>query len=282
MTRQHPRSTSSLNHTLVPMASREQADRAEALLAMSIALVDSAVDVLTRDIKTDEELGRDSALLPGGTVGKHFRHVIECFRAFLLPLYPPPASQSTSASAPTLEINYDAILPSTRRPIARSLPACRQAMTSIRDDLAAWGEACRARGPITSAGSSGVSGLDGPGSTGAANPAGLGMQGDQAHEAGARLGWGEGGLASEMERSVRVVAITPTRQEMTSTLGRELWYCSLHSIHHFSMLRTIAVFELGLQLPVEFGTAPSTLLYRGLSWEPPTEKEDVKVIRSKL
>jgi hypothetical protein len=40
----------------------------------------------------------------------------------------------------------------------------------------------------------------------------------------------------------------------------QLWFCSLHAIHHFSMIRTIAVHELGLSLPVEFGTAPSTLL----------------------
>jgi len=65
-----------------------------------------------------------------------------------------------------------------------------------------------------------------------------------------------------MKKDVRLVAITPTRQEVGSSVGRELWFCSLHAIHHFSMLRTIAVHELGLDLPEEFGTAPSTLLYR--------------------
>jgi hypothetical protein len=123
-------------------------------------------------------------------------------------------------------------------------------MTKVRDDLSRWGE----RGRKTLKGAAvGVAGATG------------------------------GGLAGEMRRPVNLVAITPTRQEMKSTVGREvgslpfdadfkLWFCSLHAIHHFSMLRTIAVHELvrpppylhlmpqGLELPVEFGTAPSTLL----------------------
>ncbi|ODN74747.1 hypothetical protein L202_07070 [Cryptococcus amylolentus CBS 6039] len=247
-----------LDHTLVPMPSRTHPDRAEALVSLSIALIDSAVDILERNISTDEELSRDSALLPGGTVGKHFRHVIESFRAFLLNLYDNPRPLSEVP-----EINYDNILPTTRRPIARSLPACRQAMRQISKDLTAWSEICRRRGSVM-----GGSGGSGGGVEG--NPAGLGGQKAERRN----------GLVDEMDRVVHVVAITPTKQEMGSTVGRELWYCSLHSIHHFSMLRTIAVYELDLTLPVEFGTAPSTLLYRGLSWKPPTEGQTVKVIRT--
>lgn len=72
----------------------------------------------------------------------------------------------------------------------------------------------------------------------------------------------EGGFAEELRRKVRLVALTPTKQVMESTVGREvslllekkeggiqltprqLWFCSLHAIHHYSMLRTIAVHEL--------------------------------------
>ncbi|GFZ47489.1 hypothetical protein JCM24511_05233 [Saitozyma sp. JCM 24511] len=291
--------SASLNHTLVgpalppapalspssspsPHSSPEQEqDRAEALLDMAIALVDSALDILYRHIRTDAQLRQDSVLLPGGSVGKHLRHVsgagthlggnvhepregnggrhwvefetkiepevldteatldpststatnsrlqvIETYHAFLLPLQP---SSPTSPPGP-LEINYDAILPSTRHPIARSLPVCTEAMTTIRDDLRKWGER---------AGNAGE--------TGTGTGTGTGTN---------------GGLAGELKREVGLVAITPTRQEMKSTIGRELWFCSLHAIHHFSMLRTIAVHELGIDLPVEFGTAPSTLLYR--------------------
>ncbi|TYJ55171.1 hypothetical protein B9479_004105 [Cryptococcus floricola] len=214
---------STLDHTLVPMPSRTHPDRAEALVSLSIALIDSAVDILESHISTDEELSRDSALLPGGTV-------IESFRAFLLNLYDNPRPLSEVP-----EINYDNILPTTRRPIARSLPACRQAMRQISDDLAAWSEICRRRG--SAVGGSGVEG----------NPAGLGGQEAERRD----------GLVDEMDRMVHVVAITPTKQEMGSTVGRE-----------------------NLNLPVEFGTAPSTLLYRGLSWKPPTDGQTVKVIRT--
>ncbi|RSH95357.1 hypothetical protein EHS25_000444 [Saitozyma podzolica] len=234
--------SASLNHTLAgpalapspalsPSSSssrrsspEQEQDRAEALLDMAIALVDSALDMLYRHIRTDGQLRQDSVLLPGGSVGKHLRHVIETYHAFLLPLQP---SSPTPPPGP-LEINYDAILPSTRHPIARSLPVCTEAMTTIRDDLRKWGERAGTAGE-----------------TGSGTGTGMG-----------------GGLAEELRREVRLVAITPTRQEMKSTIGRELWFCSLHAIHHFSMLRTIAVHELGIDLPVEFGTAPSTLLYR--------------------
>ncbi|ODN74748.1 hypothetical protein, variant [Cryptococcus amylolentus CBS 6039] len=182
-----------LDHTLVPMPSRTHPDRAEALVSLSIALIDSAVDILERNISTDEELSRDSALLPGGTV-------IESFRAFLLNLYDNPRPLSEVP-----EINYDNILPTTRRPIARSLPACRQAMRQISKDLTAWSEICRRRGSVM-----GGSGGSGGGVEG--NPAGLGGQKAERRN----------GLVDEMDRVVHVVAITPTKQEMGSTVGREV------------------------------------------------------------
>jgi hypothetical protein len=69
---------------------------------------------------------------------------------------------------------------------------------------------------------------------------------------------GLGGLIGDMQREVLLIAVTPTEQEMKSSVGREvrlpaqcsdrsdvqLWFCALHAIHHFSMLRTIAVHEL--------------------------------------
>jgi hypothetical protein len=128
-------------------------------------------------------------------------------------------------------------------------------MKGIKDDLEAW----RARSTYTTDGVAGEVGV--------------------------------GGLVGEMRREVLLIAVTPTQQEMKSSVGREVsdtrtsyrefdahrqvWFCALHAIHHFSMLRTIAVHELvncsvfrshahadvqGLKLPVEFGTAPSTLL----------------------
>lgn len=53
----------------------EDEERARALLDLSIALIDAALDVLEKHVKSDEQLRKESALMPGGTVGKHFRHV---------------------------------------------------------------------------------------------------------------------------------------------------------------------------------------------------------------
>lgn len=149
---------------------------------------------------------------------------MEMFRALLLPLQP----NSPSIPSGILEVNYDAILPASRRPLARSITSCRKAMQSIRDDLQAW----KIRGNKTSGG--GV---------------GEGVAGEV----------GVGGLIGDMQREVLLIAVTPTEQEMKSSVGREvclsfssvvicadvqLWFCALHAIHHFSMLRTIAVHEL--------------------------------------
>ena len=50
-------------------------ERAEALLDLAIALVDSALDILYSHLISDEQLRKASYLMPGGTVGKHMRHV---------------------------------------------------------------------------------------------------------------------------------------------------------------------------------------------------------------
>lgn len=62
-------------------------------------------------------------------------------------------------------------------------------------------------------------------------------------------------LSGELEREVTVLSLSPVEQEFRSTLGREvsdvlvmadgeLWFCALHTIHHYTMIRTIAVHEL--------------------------------------
>nr|ODN88623.1 hypothetical protein L203_02633 [Cryptococcus depauperatus CBS 7841] len=245
--------SASLNHSLVQMPVRHDKDSAEALLSLSMALISLAEDILEQHVQTDEQLSRDSALMPGGTLGKHFRHIIESFHAFLFPLYLNPVQPPYVP-----EINYDNNKYQSRRLVARELKTCRKAMREISRDLQAWGNSCRRQG-IVSCHEKDM------------NPAALGKEdsGDVCD-----------GLSNEMRRKVNVVAITPTKQIAGSTVGRELWYVSLHAIHHFSMLRTIAVYELGLDLPIEFGTAPATLLQRGLSWKPPVSREEVKVVRT--
>jgi hypothetical protein len=100
-----------------------------------------------------------------------------------------------------MEINYDAILPTSRRPLARSLEACTEAIHSIHDDLEAWGGGARARGTLPSASASNG---EVP-SIGVAGETGLNR-----------------GLAGEMGRKVMVIALTPTKQVVGSTLGREV------------------------------------------------------------
>lgn len=126
-------------------------------------------------------------------------------------------------------------------------------MRQVGKDLSAWGESCRERGRARKA------------ATDAHEEKRQSEKSKSMHNAGGE----RDGLADEMERIVRVAAITPTKQEMGSTVGREvrlfvfaffpfskvlkcgiqLWYCSIHAIHHFSMLRTIAVYELVSSYP---------------------------------
>ncbi len=46
--------------------------------------------------------------------------------------------------------------------------------------------------------------------------------------------------------------------EIDSTLVRELWFASHHAIHHNALLKPIAI-AAGVDLPTEFGRAPSTV-----------------------
>lgn len=46
--------------------------------------------------------------------------------------------------------------------------------------------------------------------------------------------------------------------EMDSTLVRELWFASHHAIHHNALIKPVAD-AIGVELPHEFGRAPSTV-----------------------
>lgn len=56
--------------------------------------------------------------------------------------------------------------------------------------------------------------------------------------------------------SVSYGTAQPTSIE--SNMGREMAYCTGHAIHHYAIIRLICS-ELGIDLPTEFGFAPSTL-----------------------
>jgi hypothetical protein len=48
---------------------------------------------------------------------------------------------------------------------------------------------------------------------------------------------------------------------MESNIGRELAYCAAHAIHHYAIIRLLCN-HLGVDVPKEFGIAPSTLKFR--------------------
>jgi uncharacterized damage-inducible protein DinB len=48
---------------------------------------------------------------------------------------------------------------------------------------------------------------------------------------------------------------------ISSNLGRELAYCIGHAIHHFAIIRLLCS-HVGVEVPADFGYAPSTLKYQ--------------------
>ncbi|KAI7872461.1 hypothetical protein BDF14DRAFT_1753717 [Spinellus fusiger] len=54
---------------------------------------------------------------------------------------------------------------------------------------------------------------------------------------------------------------TEAKLQFTSSLGRELWFCSLHAIHHYAVIKTIC-HEASIPVPKDFGTAPSTIQHQ--------------------
>jgi uncharacterized damage-inducible protein DinB len=57
-------------------------------------------------------------------------------------------------------------------------------------------------------------------------------------------------------------AHVPSR--LPSYLGRELSYCIGHAIHHYAIIRLLCS-HLSVEIPAEFGFAPSTLKFRSQS-----------------
>jgi len=67
---------------------------------------------------------------------------------------------------------------------------------------------------------------------------------------------------AKLNEPVTLNAVTPHTQVFETSFGRELWFASLHCVHHWSMVRVLAG-ELNVKLTDDFGFAPSTLLYQG-------------------
>ncbi len=72
------------------------------------------------------------------------------------------------------------------------------------------------------------------------------------------------GLVVPLERSLEVQmrcsADDPVASWSRSSVGRELQFLVSHSVHHFALIKLLIVGD-GIELPEEFGLAPSTLAH---------------------
>jgi hypothetical protein len=70
---------------------------------------------------------------------------------------------------------------------------------------------------------------------------------------------------AELGRTCKVVNSVSYGSSQPSVIetnvGRELAYCIGHAVHHYAIIRLICS-QIELEVPVEFGVAPSTLKYK--------------------
>ncbi|HWS97059.1 MAG TPA: hypothetical protein VN620_11385, partial [Candidatus Methylomirabilis sp.] len=70
------------------------------------------------------------------------------------------------------------------------------------------------------------------------------------------------GILARASKVVNSVSYGSSEPSVIDTnVGRELAYCVGHAIHHYAIVRLICS-QLGVDVPKEFGVAPSTLKYR--------------------
>ncbi|KAH8120567.1 hypothetical protein DFH11DRAFT_74317 [Phellopilus nigrolimitatus] len=177
----------------------------EALLAVSVAYLRQARDLVADSLVEDAQLVFASRYIPGSTIGKHLRHARDHFALLLDSVEGEPGAPAP-APAPARTLDYDA----RRRdvPMEGSRAAARAALEECAARLQRVAPCVRRGAPLA------------------------------------------------------LHARTPHPQTFETTFGRELWFCALHAVHHWAMVRVIAG-ELGIQLDDSFGVAPSTILHRG-------------------
>ena len=75
--------------------------------------------------------------------------------------------------------------------------------------------------------------------------------------------WPAGTLARPIAVTCKTCYATAGSQQAGSTLGREVMYAVAHAVHHYALIRIMAGL-LGVNLPADFGVAPSTLRHRAV------------------
>jgi hypothetical protein len=73
--------------------------------------------------------------------------------------------------------------------------------------------------------------------------------------------WNEAMLVRKCKTVSSVAYSSTSASTLDSNIGRELAYCIGHAIHHYAIIRLICN-EVGVEVPKEFGYAPSTLKHQ--------------------
>jgi len=167
------------------------------LISVAIDLLHQGYTLLETTVVSDSTLSASSNLLPGSSVGKHLRHIVDHYRLLL------------DAVERDDLIDYDSRGRNVPMETDHSIALQRLKSIAVRLDKVRQVDA---------------------------------------------------------DKRMRLSAMTPNRHQFDTTFGRELWFASLHAIHHYSLIRVIVTGELGLSVTEDFGVAPSTLVFR--SWRP--------------
>ena len=162
----------------------------DGLIAENLAALQQAVDLIEQ-ITDDQYTSNDHPIFSSG-VGKHIRHILDFYAAFL--------------GAEDDRVNYDARGRSTDVESSREAAVVR-----IRETMGALRRVGHPDTPLVS----------------------------KNDDCGER---------------------DPAVEYSPSSIGRELQFLASHTVHHYAIVAMI-MHSLGVEIPIDFGVAPSTLAY---------------------
>ncbi|KAI7967165.1 hypothetical protein MJO29_000442 [Puccinia striiformis f. sp. tritici] len=223
---EQPSEVSSTQSSSNASSQSEAAQEYLKLRTVAISLIDQAINLLENVVNSDTLLTTVSHLVPGSTIGKHLRHLHDHFRI----LFEAVNSHTTTNQDGLL--NYD----SRERnvPMESSHHIILQEFIKLKLNYLA--------DPLSR-----LNQLD---------------QVDRAVEDGSGRGQEGFNISRQFfdhDQGMKLEAITPYKVCLKTTFNRELWFVCLHATHHYALIRVIVTGELKLELPKQFGVAPSTL-----------------------
>ncbi|SPC62260.1 uncharacterized protein UHOD_08736 [Ustilago sp. UG-2017b] len=213
----------------------------ESVLSCTTQIMNQAVDILRSKAITDNSYTFESKTIAGSSPGKHFRHVLDHLRILL------DAIEEWKSSAPGLAARSRSNASATL-----SQPSGSESKKMLRVDYDS-----RINSKVPHLETCVAASL---------------QEFERTVDRLCRIFEGSNGRL--YAQPLRLCATTPLVVEMDSTVGRELWFCGLHAIHHYALARVILVKELGLKgIEEQFGVAPSTLVHR--EWRKASNRADV-------